>query len=92
MPVPVLAVVAAFAESPTEIRNAAHLRFKETDRLLALRNELTKIGAAVTLRDDGLCIRPGRLRAAAIETYNDHRIAMSFAVAVRRRVWIITVL
>jgi len=79
--VPVLAVVAAFAEGESEILNVAHLRFKETDRLLAVKNELTKLGAMVTIREDGLVIHPGRFRPASVATYNDHRIAMSFAVA-----------
>ncbi|HJW14723.1 MAG TPA: 3-phosphoshikimate 1-carboxyvinyltransferase [Thermoanaerobaculia bacterium] len=79
--VPTLAVVALFADGPTTIRNIAHLRFKETDRLTAIAAELTKLGASVELLDDGLVIRPGALRGAEIETYHDHRIAMSFAVA-----------
>lgn len=79
--VPVLAVVAAFAEGPSEILNVAHLRFKETDRLMAVKNELTKLGTMVSIREDGLIIHPRKHRPSSIETYNDHRIAMSFAVA-----------
>ncbi len=79
--VPTLAVVALFAEGPTTIRNIAHLRYKETDRLKAIQAELSKLGASVDLLDDGLVIRPGALHGAEIETYHDHRIAMSFAVA-----------
>ena len=79
--VPALAVVAAFAEGSTSIFNVAHLKHKETDRLRALAAELTKLGARVELKDDGLTIHPQRLRGTTIETYNDHRIAMSFAVA-----------
>ncbi len=79
--VPTLAALALFAEGPTTIQNVRQLRFKETDRLSALAGEITKLGARVELFDDGLTIHPGALRGAVIETYNDHRIAMSFAVA-----------
>jgi len=76
-----LAVVALFAKGPTLIRNVGHIRHKETDRLAALANELRKLGAQVIENRDGLEIVPGELQAAAIETYNDHRMAMSFALA-----------
>lgn len=76
-----LAVVAAFADSSTSIKNIAHIRKQETDRIRATATELRKIGAIVDERPDGLSIHPGRLRGARIETYNDHRIAMSFALA-----------
>lgn len=77
-----LAVLAVFAEGVTTIRNVANLRLKETDRLTALRNELTKLGACVDLVSDGLRIAPpARPVPATIETYDDHRMAMSFALA-----------
>jgi 3-phosphoshikimate 1-carboxyvinyltransferase len=77
-----LAVTALCAAGPTEIRNVANLRIKETDRLAALATELTRLGADVDVRPDGLTIHPPeRLRPAAIETYDDHRMAMSFALA-----------
>ncbi len=79
-----LAVVALFAEGDTVIRNVGNLRVKETDRLAALKNELTKLGAQVEIDGDDLCITPppgNRIRPAAIDTYDDHRMAMSFAVA-----------
>lgn len=77
-----LAVVALFADGPTEIRNVANLRIKETDRIAALDRELTKLGAVVEQRPDGLRITPPeRLTPAAIDTYDDHRMAMSFAPA-----------
>jgi 3-phosphoshikimate 1-carboxyvinyltransferase len=77
-----LAVLALLAEGPTEIRGAANLRIKETDRLEALKRELSRLGAEVELLEDGLRITPPRhLRSAAVETYDDHRMAMSFAVA-----------
>ena len=76
-----LAVVALFAEGPTTIRNVGHIRHKETDRIAAVATELRKLGATVEERDDGLTITPGELRPATIDTYDDHRMAMSFALA-----------
>jgi len=76
-----LAVTALFADGPTTIRNVANLRIKETDRIAATATELRKLGAEVEEFDDGLRITPGKLRAAAIDTYDDHRMAMSFALA-----------
>ncbi|MFQ5413241.1 MAG: 3-phosphoshikimate 1-carboxyvinyltransferase [Phycisphaerae bacterium] len=79
---PTLAVLAVFATGSTTIRNVANLRVKETDRITALATELTKLGASVDERDDGLTIHPPTAVApAAIDTYRDHRIAMSFALA-----------
>src|SRR3982074_3941194 len=75
-----LAAVAGFAKGPTTIRNVAHIRHKETDRLAALATELRRIGATVDERADGLTITPGPLHGAIIETYNDHRMAMSLAL------------
>ncbi len=76
-----LAVVAAFAEGTTHIRNVANLRIKETDRLAALETELRKLGVDARAGADSLEIRPGRLEAAEIDTYDDHRMAMAFALA-----------
>jgi 3-phosphoshikimate 1-carboxyvinyltransferase len=75
-----LAAVACFAEGPTTLRNVAHIRHKESDRLHALATELRRIGAGVEEWADGLTINPGPLHGAEIETYNDHRIAMSMAL------------
>jgi 3-phosphoshikimate 1-carboxyvinyltransferase len=75
-----LAAVACFAEGPTTIRNVAHIRHKETDRLAALAAELRRVGAGVKEFADGLTITPGPLHGAEIETYNDHRMAMSMAL------------
>jgi 3-phosphoshikimate 1-carboxyvinyltransferase len=75
-----LAAVACFAEGPTTIRNVAHIRHKESDRLQALATELRKVGAQVDEFPDGLKITPGPLDGAEIDTYNDHRIAMSMAL------------
>ncbi|UCC31825.1 MAG: 3-phosphoshikimate 1-carboxyvinyltransferase [Phycisphaerales bacterium] len=77
-----LAVLALFADGPTTIRNVGNLRIKETDRLAALNRELTKLGAAVDERPDGLQITPPeQITPGTIDTYNDHRMAMSFALA-----------
>jgi 3-phosphoshikimate 1-carboxyvinyltransferase len=75
-----LAALACFAEGPTTIRNVAHIRHKETDRLAALATELRKVGAEVDEFADGLTITPKPLHGAAIETYNDHRMAMSMSL------------
>jgi 3-phosphoshikimate 1-carboxyvinyltransferase len=75
-----LAAVACFAEGPTTIRNVAHIRHKETDRLAALATELRRVGAKVDEFADGLTIRPRPLHGAEIETYDDHRMAMSMAL------------
>jgi 3-phosphoshikimate 1-carboxyvinyltransferase len=79
--VPTLAVVAAFAQGTTVIENVAHLKAKECDRLGAVTTELTRMGIEVQKTDTGLAITGGSPRGAVIETYDDHRIAMSFAVA-----------
>lgn len=77
-----LAVLALFADGPTNVRNVANLRIKETDRIAALSQELAKLGAQVEARADGLTIHPPRqLTPASIDTYDDHRMAMSFAIA-----------
>jgi 3-phosphoshikimate 1-carboxyvinyltransferase len=75
-----LAAVACFAEGPTTIRNVAHIRHKETDRLTALAAELRKVGAGVEEFADGLTITHRPLHGAEIDTYNDHRMAMSMAL------------
>jgi 3-phosphoshikimate 1-carboxyvinyltransferase len=79
-----LAVACLFARGPSTLRGLHTLRVKETDRLAALTTELRKLGAEVDVEgDDALTITPpedGRLRAATIDTYDDHRMAMSFAL------------
>ncbi len=75
-----LAAVACFADGPTTIRNVAHVRHKETDRLAATAAELRKFGATVTETADGLVIVPGALTGATVDTYDDHRLAMSLAL------------
>jgi 3-phosphoshikimate 1-carboxyvinyltransferase len=75
-----LGAVACFAEGPTTIRNVAHIRHKETDRIAALATELRKLGAEVEERADGLTITPRPLKGCPVDTYNDHRMAMSLAL------------
>ena len=75
-----LAAVALFADGPTLIHNVAHIRHKETDRLAALATELRKFGALVEEGPDRLRITPKPLHAATIDTYDDHRMAMSMAL------------
>lgn len=76
-----LGAVALFAEGATTITDVGHIRHKETDRIGDLARELRKLGATVEESADGLKIIPGAPRAAAIDTYNDHRMAMSLALA-----------
>jgi len=80
--VPALAVVSLFANGKTLIKNIENLRYKESDRIQALANELSKLGARVRTGKDFIEINPIKnYNSAVIETYNDHRIAMSFAIA-----------
>lgn len=82
--VPTLAVVAAFANGKTVINNIEHLRIKECDRLSAVVTELTKLGVTVEEFQDSMVVHGTGgegMRGAEIETYNDHRMAMCFAVA-----------
>jgi 3-phosphoshikimate 1-carboxyvinyltransferase len=75
-----LAAIAPFADGPTTIRGIAHNRHKETDRIADLATELRKIGQDVVEFEDGLTITPSSVMPARIATYDDHRMAMSFAV------------
>jgi 3-phosphoshikimate 1-carboxyvinyltransferase len=75
------AVMALFADGPSTLRNIGSWRVKETDRLAAMATELRKLGARVEEGRDSLRISPGKLKAAVIDTYDDHRMAMSFSLA-----------
>ncbi len=76
-----LAAIAPFATSPTTIRGIASARLKETDRVAAMCAELARLGVSVTEHRDGLTIQPCRtIRPAIVRTYNDHRMAMAFAL------------
>ncbi len=79
--VPTLAVVAAFARGTTHISNIASLRVKECDRIAAVTTELRKMGIAVEEHPDAMTITGGTPTGAVIDTYDDHRIAMCFAIA-----------
>ncbi len=76
-----LGVLAAFANGVTKISGIESLRVKETDRVLAIRNELNKMGIKTSSAHDTLVIHGGNPKPAKIDTYGDHRMAMSFAVA-----------
>ncbi len=79
--VPTLAVTSAFACGKTLIKNIGHLRLKESDRIAALAKELSKMGVGVEEGEDYLRVEGGGAHGAEIETSNDHRLAMSFAIA-----------
>ncbi|MBW2476634.1 MAG: 3-phosphoshikimate 1-carboxyvinyltransferase [Deltaproteobacteria bacterium] len=79
---PVISVAAAFAEGTTTITDARELRVKETDRITAMVSELGKLGVPVEARDDGLIVEGvQQVQGGCVESYGDHRIAMSLAVA-----------
>ena len=79
--IPILSVVAACAEGTTHIINAGRLRIKESDRLSAVSNILQKLGASVEEEAEGLVIHGSTLIGGTVDSYNDHRIAMSAAIA-----------
>ena len=81
--VPTLAAIAPLASDAVEITNVANLRVKESDRLATVTSELRRLGATVEERPDSLRIEPGWATddPATVETHNDHRLAMSFAIA-----------
>jgi 3-phosphoshikimate 1-carboxyvinyltransferase len=78
--VPSLAVVAAYASTPTEIHGVGFIRGKESDRIADLCTELRRAGVRATERDDGLLVEPSTPRPARLGTHHDHRLAMAFAV------------
>ena len=75
-----LAAVAVFAQGKTRVRNVKNMRIKETDRITAVVNELRRMGVSAVEFEDGLEIEPSPPQPANIETYDDHRMAMSFAL------------
>jgi 3-phosphoshikimate 1-carboxyvinyltransferase len=81
--VPTLAVVAMFAETPTQISGVGFIRTKESDRIGDLISELRKLGANISETHDGMVIAPTSLRGANLETHHDHRLAMAFALIQR---------
>lgn len=79
--IPIICAVACFAEGKTVIREASELKVKESDRIKVMCSELAKLGADITEVEDGMIIKgEKKLHAAEIDSYNDHRIAMTFAV------------
>lgn len=76
-----LAVAALFADGESSLGGLGTLRWKETDRLAALRTEIRRLGGRAEVEGDTLYISPGTLHGAEIDTYDDHRMAMSFALA-----------
>jgi 3-phosphoshikimate 1-carboxyvinyltransferase len=78
---PVLAVAAALADGVTTFSDVKELRYKESDRIAAMSAGLRALGVAVEEREDGMTVRGGKLKGGAVESYGDHRIAMSFAIA-----------
>lgn len=77
---PVLTALAALADGPSRLRGVAHLRLQETDRLRALASELGRLGGDVRETADGLQVRPAPLSGGELDSYDDHRIAMAWAV------------
>ena len=75
-----LAAIAPFANSKVTIRNIEHTRWQETDRIHAMVTELRKLGVPVVEHQDGLEISPAPITPAAIDTYEDHRVAMAFSL------------
>lgn len=75
-----LAAIAPFADSPTLITGIGHIRFQESDRIRAIVTELTRMGISCRETGDSITIYPGRPRAARVETYDDHRMAMGFSL------------
>jgi 3-phosphoshikimate 1-carboxyvinyltransferase len=78
---PTLAVVAAFADGPTRVTGIGFTRGKETDRVGNVVAELRRLGIDAIEERDGFAVHPGPLRAATVQTYDDHRMAMAFALA-----------
>ena len=80
--IPILAVLAAFADGTTIIKDAAELKVKETDRILTITENLAAMGADITPTGDGMIIKGGQpLHGTHINSYMDHRIAMAFSIA-----------
>jgi 3-phosphoshikimate 1-carboxyvinyltransferase len=85
--VPICTVLACYADGVSKIFNAQRLRFKESNRLATVHEELTKMGAVVSMDESGLTIKgPCKLHGATINPHNDHRIAMSCTVAALKAV------
>ena len=75
-----LAAIAPYADSPTSITGIGHIRFQESDRITAIVTELRKMGIRCEETESSITIWPGQPKAALIETYDDHRMAMGFSL------------
>ncbi len=75
-----LAAIAPFAKGPTTITGIGHIRFQESDRILAIETELSRMGIRVTSTEDSLTIYPGTPTPCKVHTYDDHRMAMGFSL------------
>ena len=78
---PILSVVAACADGITVLKNVAQARLKETDRIAVMAHELGKMGIQVEEFEDGMAITGGKLKPAHVDSFRDHRVAMSLAIA-----------
>ena len=76
-----LAVVSAYADGPVTITGIGHIRLQECDRVAAIRNNLERMGIRTEESENSVTVFPGDVHGAEIETYEDHRVAMSFALA-----------
>ncbi len=81
---PMMAVAACFAGGTTRLVNVPQARFKETDRIAVMREELSKLGAQITELEDGLVVEESALHACEVEGHDDHRVVMSLAIAATR--------
>jgi 3-phosphoshikimate 1-carboxyvinyltransferase len=77
---PTVAVLATFASSASRVRNVAHIRLQESDRIGNVATELRKLGARIEEHDDGWTIEPSSLHGGEVEPYDDHRLAMAFSL------------
>jgi 3-phosphoshikimate 1-carboxyvinyltransferase len=75
-----VAALAPFADGTVEVRNVASMRVKETDRIAAVATELRRLGQAVEVGPDWFRITPRPIQPATVSTYDDHRMAMAFAI------------
>jgi 3-phosphoshikimate 1-carboxyvinyltransferase len=75
-----LSAIAPFAQGPTTIKNVAHTRLQETDRLRAVETELNRLGICTQTTLSSIRIIPGKIRPGVVQTYGDHRMAMAFAI------------
>jgi 3-phosphoshikimate 1-carboxyvinyltransferase len=81
---PALSVTATFASSEVRLVNVPQARLKETDRIAVMREELSRMGAKITEREDGLIIQPSKLKGCTVQGHDDHRVVMSLALAALR--------